>query len=42
MIRTMEREMERRKVKTDNEKSIHEMADEVTRATMREVRKDGK
>ena len=34
--------MARRKVKTENEKSIPEMADEVTRATMREVSRDGK
>lgn len=34
--------MSRRKDKTDVEKSIPEMADEVTRATMRKVSRDGK
>ncbi len=34
--------MERRKVKTEEEKSISEMAEEVTHATMREVSCDGK
>ena len=34
--------MVRRKVKTEEEKSISEMTDEVTRATMREVSRDGK
>ena len=34
--------MARRKVKTEEEKSISEMADEVTRATMRKVSRDGK
>ena len=34
--------MKRRKVRTDNEKSIPETADEVTRATMRKVSRDGK
>ena len=34
--------MVRLKVKTEEEKSISEMTDEVTRATMREVSRDGK
>ena len=34
--------MARRKVKTEDEKSIPEMTDEVTRAMMREVRKNGR
>lgn len=34
--------MARRKVKTEDEKSIPEMTDEVTRATMREMGKDGR
>ena len=34
--------MERCKTKTEEEKSIPELADEVTRATMREVSRDGK
>ena len=34
--------MTQRKMKSEEEKSIREMADEVTRATMRKVSRDGK
>ena len=42
MIRLMEREMKRRIAKTEDEKSIPEMAGDVMREEMRQIYKDGK
>ena len=42
MIKSMERKLKSRKAKTEAEKSIPEMADEVTREEMRQMYRDGK